>query len=93
MNQSRDMIDEKAEQAGIAEPVVVDEALLKSLTPNEYLKSLGVTLDKRIENLLWLFNATRIEKTEHEQSKTVYKLPFVILTGPFVREDLIVIRA
>jgi hypothetical protein len=85
-------IHEKAEKAGIKQPVVIDKALIKALMPSPYLKSLGVSFEKRIENLLGMVNANLNEK-EEKKPETKYYIPFMVLKGPMVCEGFLPVSA
>jgi hypothetical protein len=82
-------IHEKAEEAGIESPVVIDSSLLKMLTPNPYLASIGITLDDRMGNLLELVKAKLKNDKDAENSDKKYFIPFMVLKGPLVREELL----
>jgi hypothetical protein len=81
-------INEKAEKAGIEMPVKIEPALFEKLKPSPYLASLGVTLERRIENLLSMVNAnlTIKDRQEHHTDQRYY-LPFMMLKGPLVAEE------
>jgi hypothetical protein len=87
-------VNEKARRAGIDMPVTIEPALLEKLKPSSYLSTLGVTLEKRIENLLGLLNAnlTVKDREEHNGGQEYY-LPFMVLKGPLVAEDFFPIIA
>ncbi|GHV48200.1 hypothetical protein AGMMS49546_38570 [Spirochaetia bacterium] len=82
-------IHEKAEEAGITSPVVIDSGLLKLLTPNPYLASIGVSLEERIKNLLGLVKANLHTGKDSEKVEKKYYIPFMVLKGPFVKEDFL----
>jgi hypothetical protein len=82
-------IHEKAEEAGITSPVVIDSSLLKMMTPNPYLASIGVSLEERIKNLLGLVKANLKTDKDSEKSDKKYYLPFMVLKGPLVKEDFL----
>jgi hypothetical protein len=84
---------EKAEEAGIKSPVVIDNSLLKNLAPNPYLASIGVSLEERIENLLGLVKANLDCKSNNENSEQTYYIPFMVLKGPLVKEDFLSVIA
>jgi hypothetical protein len=82
-------LNEKAEQEGLGMPVKIDPALLKSLVPSPYLSSLGINLERRIDNLLSLVKANLHMKGETgKPSEERYYIPFMVLNGPLVKEDL-----
>ncbi|GHV47985.1 hypothetical protein AGMMS49546_38150 [Spirochaetia bacterium] len=82
-------IHEKAEEAGITSPVVIDSGLLKLLTPNPYLTSIGVSLEERIKNLLGLVKANLHTGKDSEKVEKKHYIPFMVLKGPFVKEDFL----
>ncbi|GHU02141.1 hypothetical protein FACS1894147_03390 [Spirochaetia bacterium] len=82
-------IREKAEAAGIACPVVIDSSLLKMMTPNPYLASIGVSLEERIENLLGLVKANLHTGKDSEKVEKKYYIPFMVLKGPLVKEEFL----
>jgi hypothetical protein len=80
-------IQEKAEEAGIEMPVEIDKALLERLTPNLYLASLGLSLDKRVEQLLNLLAAHIRADVNTRKMQAKYFIPFMAVRGPLVSED------
>ncbi|GHU27539.1 hypothetical protein FACS1894172_03270 [Spirochaetia bacterium] len=82
-------IHEKAEEAGITNPVVIDSGLLKMMTPNPYLASIGVSLEERIKNLLGLVKANLHTGKDSEKVEKKYYIPFMVLKGPLVKEDFL----
>ena len=87
-NRDNIIIHDKAEEAGIEGSIEIDDEVIKSLTPSPYLKTLGLTLEQRLENLLLLVKANlKPRNTDTQEEKTFY-LPFTLLQGPFVREDI-----
>jgi hypothetical protein len=86
-------IHDKAEEAGIKNPVVIEDNLLKLMTPNPYLASLGVSLEKRLENLLGLVKANLNTQTDREKLEKKYYIPFMVLKGPLVKEDFLSVIA
>ncbi|GHT63747.1 hypothetical protein FACS1894110_02110 [Spirochaetia bacterium] len=82
-------IHEKAEAVGITSPVVIDSSLLKMMTPNPYLASIGVSLEERIENLLGLVKANLHTGKDSERVEKKDYLPFMVLKGPLVKEEFL----
>ncbi|GHT83131.1 hypothetical protein FACS1894137_03480 [Spirochaetia bacterium] len=82
-------IHEKAEAAGITSPVVIDSSLLKMMTPNPYLASIGVSLEDRIENLLGLVKANLHTGKDSERVEKKDYIPFMVLKGPLVKEEFL----
>jgi hypothetical protein len=81
-------INEKARRAGINMPVTIEPALLEKLKPSSYLSTLGVTLEKRVENLLSMVHANlKVKDRQEPGSGQKYYLPFMVLKGPLVAED------
>jgi hypothetical protein len=85
-------ISEIAEQKGLEMPVSIDRALLKELEPSPFLASLGISLEKRVENLMSLLNASLAPKQESGKNGN-QSIPFMVLKGPLVAEDFIHIVA
>jgi hypothetical protein len=77
----------KATEAGIELPVVIDRLLLEELTPAPFLASLGLSLEERIDNLLGIVKASL------DAEKTKAYLPFMVVKGPFVREEYVPVIA
>jgi hypothetical protein len=82
-------VSEKARQADITMPVVLAESLAKKLRPNQYLADMGISFDKRIENLFELVRAY-LEPTDKGggTSGRAFTVPLVVVNGPLVREDV-----
>jgi hypothetical protein len=83
-------IEKKARKAGIDMRVTVESALLDKLAPSPFLSSLGVSIDRRLENLFGLVKAslTVKEKTGDSIDDRHY-IPFIIVKGPFIKEDML----
>jgi hypothetical protein len=86
-------IHEKAEKAGISSPVVIDGSLLKMMTPNPYLASIGVSLEERIKSLLGLVKANLKAEKDSEKPDKKYYIPFMVLKGPLVKEEFLSVIA
>lgn len=84
----------KAREAGLELPVVIDGLLLKELTPTPFLASLGISLGKRIENLFNQTKASLVAENGFDGGdKHKACLPFIVVSGPFLREDCLSIIA
>jgi hypothetical protein len=69
--------------------VTVDKELLDRLRPSPYLASLGISLEKRVESLTKLARSACSEGGGGEKRY----IPFMALSGPFVREDFLPVIA
>jgi hypothetical protein len=83
-------ISEQAKKTGIEVPVMLEASLEKNLRPSPYLSSLGITLERRIENLLNLVNGNlHMRDKEGTPAENRFYIPFMILKGPLVCEDFL----
>jgi len=82
-------MSENAKQANIAMPVVLSESLIKTLRPNKFLSELGITYERRLENLFELVRARLKPNVKSEMSGDVFAVPLIVVNGPLVREDVI----
>ena len=85
-----------AELMGIPFSVQVSHELAAQLQPNEFLTSFGISYSERIKNLLNSLRGHVLPNTDGckqplPQGGVVFNLPMVI--GPFIKEELISIRA
>jgi hypothetical protein len=83
-------VSEKAGLADITMPVVLSESLVKKLRPNQYLAGMGISFDKRLENLFELVRAY-LEPADKGggRSGRAFTVPLVVAIGPLVREDVL----
>jgi hypothetical protein len=87
-------IRDKAREAGIEMPVMIKTSLLEELTPTPFLASLGVSLEERVDNLFRLIKASLTAKQVFDsRDETRAYLPFMVVRGPFVREDCLPVIA
>ena len=87
-NRDNIIINEKAELVGIDGEIEIDDEVMRNLTPSSYLKTLGLTLEQRIENLLLLVKANLYPNVADDKKKQVYYIPLNIVRGPFIREEV-----
>jgi hypothetical protein len=81
-------VSEEARHEGIIYLVMVDPTLIQTLKPNQFLSSLGISLEDRIGQLLQLAHAyIMVNEESGAFSQPQYYLPFMVLKGPLVRED------
>jgi hypothetical protein len=78
-------VSDKARQEGIDIPVVIATSLAEKLRPTGFLSSMGITFERRVENLLRLVSAT-LEAGETETPGGKH-ISFMIVDGPLVRES------
>jgi hypothetical protein len=81
-------MSEKAKQSDISTPIVLSESLLNKLRPNKFLTDLGITFDKRLENLFEHVRANLRPDGKNETGGGSFSVPFIVVNGPLVREDV-----
>ena len=81
---------------GLPFKVDVSPELRNLLKPNEYLKSLGIRYMKRIKTILKTLkgNLVPIKSGQKEaMPKEGVVIPLAVIKGPFIKEEIISIRA
>ena len=81
-------IQEKAETLGINGKIEIDNEVINNLIPSSFLKSMGLTLEQRIENLLLLVKANLYPNEICSQTNRTFYIPFTLVRGPYIKEDL-----
>jgi hypothetical protein len=85
-----------AEAIGLKYPVRLSPELSKLLKPNPFLAEMGIRYDDRIKTILGLLKGSLIPKnggTEDTIPDKGIVIPLAIAKGPYIREELISIRA
>ena len=85
-----------AESMGIPFTVQVSSTLSELLNPNEFLAGLGIDYFERIKIVLGILKGNlipKIEGLEEALPKGGVTIPFTMTQGPYIREELVSIRA
>ncbi|PKL23543.1 MAG: hypothetical protein CVU43_16425 [Chloroflexi bacterium HGW-Chloroflexi-5] len=83
-------VTELARSEGLPCSVQLSSSLAERLRPNEYLKGIGYTYSSRLSNLLAILRSEHHSGSQQCGPKeTPHAIPFIISTGPFIREELI----
>jgi len=82
-------MSEKAKQADIAMPVACSETLINKLRPSQFLAELGISFDRRLENLFGLVRASLKPDVKKITGEESFAVPFIVVNGPLVREDVL----
>jgi len=82
-------MSEKAKEADIMMPVAFSESLVNKLRPNQFLTELGISFDRRVENLFELVRASLKPDAKNGMSGESFAVPLIVVNGPLVREDVI----
>jgi hypothetical protein len=85
-------ISNEAQEVGLSYPVAVTASLAKNLRPNEFLSSLGISFEDQTRMLLQLIRERIVPHPEgipeeNEGEKLI--VPFIVLKGPLIKEELI----
>jgi len=90
-SEKRGFVDmsEKAEEADIMMPVAFSESLVNKLRPNQFLAELGISFDRRVENLFELVRANLKPDVKNGMGGESFAVPLIVVNGPLVREDVI----
>jgi hypothetical protein len=95
-SRSDDDMNALAEAIGVAYPIHISPELSELLRPNTFLAGLGIQYSERIKNILSNLKGNLIPK-KGEQEGTMPEQAVVIhlplAKGPFIREELIAIKA
>jgi hypothetical protein len=88
--------DVLAKMIGLPYKVEVSPELMELLKPNEFLESLGIRYSERIKIILNSLKGSLVpEKTGMEEGmpKDGVIIPFAITKGPYIKEELVSIKA
>lgn len=80
-------LNELAQAAGLRFPVKVSAELSDLLTPNTFLRGLGISYTERIKTILEIIRGGMVSR------KGAMVIPLTIVQGPFIREELVSLRA
>jgi hypothetical protein len=85
-------VSHEAQSMGIPLPVSITGPLMETFTPSPFLESLGITSEQRITNLLQLIRTMlHPENESREPEDTKIPVPFMVLRGPLVHEDCLIL--
>ena len=85
-----------AESMGIPFTVQVSSTLSEMLNPNKFLVGLGIDYIERIKTVLGILKENLIPKTgglEEALPKKGIIIPFAVTKGPFIKEEVVSIKA
>ncbi|MDR2052052.1 MAG: hypothetical protein LBP80_01435 [Treponema sp.] len=94
--------DDQAMMSGIAQavgfqhPIRISAELAETLKPNEYLAGLGIRFSERMKTILGILKGNLLPKNGSPEDTLPDKgivIPLAITMGPYIREELISIRA
>ena len=89
-------IQEAAAEIGIKYPVKVSPELSAILMPNDFMSSLGIQYSHRLKAILKILKCN-LHPENNGATETLPKLgvaiPFTITNGPFIREEVLNLRA
>jgi hypothetical protein len=89
-------INRLTEKSGLPYPVRLSPELSELLKPNPFLAEMGIRYDDRIKTILGLLKGNLIPKKGSPEDTIPDKgivIPLAITKGPYIREELISIRA
>jgi len=70
--------------------VSIDSVLMDILTPNAYLRSMGITREQREANIRRLAQA--VIKPSDRSGDFQTQIQFMVTKGPFIREDILTVN-
>ena len=83
-----------AESFGLPYQVRISEGLSEQLNPNEFIAGLGIQYLERVKTVLSILKAKMIkEGGEETLPKKAQVIPLSVASGPYIREELISIKA
>jgi hypothetical protein len=85
-----------AESLGFPYRIDISPELAGQLKPNEFLTRLGIQYSKRLKSLLSILKGNLLPENEglnEALPKDGITIPFALVKGPFINEELISIRA
>jgi hypothetical protein len=89
-------VNELAKAMGVPFDICVSSELSELLKPNEFLTGLGILYSERIKSILSILKGNLLPKNgglKEEMPKGAIAFPLALAKGPFIREELITIRA
>jgi len=87
-------LSEAAASIGLTYPVRISAELFETLKPNEFLTGLGIQYSDRIRAILGILKANLIPEDSKESIPlNGIAIPIPIARGPYIREELISIKA
>ena len=94
-NNSDEEVAKLAESLGLPYQVNISQELSERLKPNEFIAGLGIQYMERIETVLGILKAYIIldERGEETLPKKAQVIPLSIAKGPYIKEELIFIKA
>jgi hypothetical protein len=98
MEQTMDAGDVKklAKLTGVPYPVRISPELSELLKPGKFLSGLGVRYSERVKSILNILKGNLIPGhggTGEEMPETAVVFPLALVKGPFIREELISVKA
>jgi hypothetical protein len=95
-SEETDDLDALAELAGLQYPIRLSPELSELLEPNEFLAGLGIRFSDRINAILSILKGSLIP-INPGQKETLPKggivIPILIARGPYIREEMVSIKA
>jgi len=92
---SRD-VNELAKAMGVQYPVQISKELLEEIMPNDFLLGLGIRYSERLKGIFSILRANLMPRSDRMKEafpKGSLVVPFALAKGPFIKEELISIRA
>jgi hypothetical protein len=90
MNSNNLSAEEGTESLYTDMPVSIDPALTEALTPNDFLSSMGITLEKREATIEQL--AQTVIKPNDMPDGFQAQIPFMVTRGPFIEEGFLMVN-
>lgn len=89
-------VTEAAQAVGLTYPAAVTASLAQELKPNQFLSTFGISFEERARNLLEVVRLNLVQRSDgsgEEFKEGKLLIPFVIMQGPLIREELISVLA
>jgi hypothetical protein len=96
INDNADEVNELAKTLGVPYKVRISPELYELLKPNKFMAELGIQYSDRIKSILGVFKGNLIWKKkgrEEAMPKDVIAFPLTFAKGPYIREEIITIKA
>jgi hypothetical protein len=87
--EEEDEVARVAESLGLPYRVDISPELASQIKPNEFLSGLGIRYLERIESILGILEGNR--RSDSPPKDQV--IPYNLVKGPFIKEELVSIRA
>ena len=91
-----DDLNEIAQTTGVPYSIHISPELSELLKPSDFLSNMGIEYSERVKNILSILRGNLFPKSDGLKEAVPQKglaIPYALAKGPFIREELIAIKA